>query len=83
MRDPFRTIDREQLNGGEVYDIDEKDWDLILPFLKENERLFGISIENDLLKVNGHKKSPLEVYCRVAPTKSGHMEEDGLEEWGV
>jgi glutamate synthase domain-containing protein 1/glutamate synthase domain-containing protein 3 len=83
VRDPHRTIDKEQLNGGEVYDLDEKDWELILPYLMENERLFGISIENDLLKVNGEKKSPFEVYCRVAPIKSGGYEEDGLEEWGV
>ncbi len=83
VRDPHRTIDKEQLNGGEVYDLDEKDWELILPYLMENERLFGISIENDLLKVNGEKKSPFEVYCRVAPIKSGGYEEEGLEERGV
>jgi glutamate synthase domain-containing protein 3 len=82
VRDPDRTIDEEQLNGGEVFDLDEKDWDLILPFLEENEKLFNISIEKDLLTVDGKVKSPFEVYCKVAPAKAGHIEEDGLEEWG-
>jgi glutamate synthase domain-containing protein 1/glutamate synthase domain-containing protein 3 len=83
LRDPARTIDKEQLNGGEVYDLEERDWELILPYLKENERLFGISVENDLLTVNGRKVTPSEAYCKVAPVKSGTIEEDGLEEWGV
>ena len=52
-RDPHHMIDDQQLNGGEVVDLENKDWDLILPYLKENERLFGISIEKDLLVVDG------------------------------
>ena len=82
VRDPHRTIDEEQLNGGQVYDLEEKDWELILPFLRENEKLFNISIEKDLLTVDGQVKSPFEVYCKVAPRKAGTIEEDGLEEWG-
>ena len=63
--------------------LDERDWTLILPFLKENERLFGISIEDDLLKVEGEQKNPLEVYRKVRPKQVAYVEKDGLEEWDV
>jgi glutamate synthase domain-containing protein 1/glutamate synthase domain-containing protein 3 len=82
-RDPLKLIDNEQLNGGEVVGLSEKDWELILPYLEENERLFGISIANDLLKVNGKEKSPFEVYRKVRPKQAASKDdEDGLEEWG-
>jgi glutamate synthase domain-containing protein 3 len=82
VRDPFQTVDDQQLNGGEVVGMEEKDWHLILPYLRENERLFGISIEKDLLRVQGEKKGPLDVYRKVRPRKGPDVEEDGLEEWG-
>ena len=71
------------MNGGEVVFLEEKDWDLILPFLKENEELFGISIEKDLLMVDGEKKDPLEVYRKVRPKQEEAMDKDGLEEWST
>jgi len=37
---------------------------LILPFLEENEKLFGITVEQ-LLTVNGQKRRPAEVYRKV------------------
>jgi hypothetical protein len=80
-RDPFSTIDDEQLNGGEVVPIEERDWELIFPYLEENERLFGISIDHDLLTVNGKQMSPLEVYRKVRPKQTA-VDHDGLEEWG-
>ncbi len=82
VRDPLRLIDEEQLNGGEIVLPDEKDWDLILPYLRKNEQLFGISIEMDLLKVNGNDRNPLEVYRKVRPRQVKEIPEDGLEEWG-
>ena len=82
VRDPFNTVDDQQLNAGEIVGLEEKDWDLILPYLRENERLFGISIEKDLLKVQGETKSPLDVYRKVRPKRAADVEEDGLEEWG-
>ncbi|MGD2126834.1 MAG: hypothetical protein PVG99_12190 [Desulfobacteraceae bacterium] len=82
VRDPFDLIDEEQLNGGEIVSLQEKDWDLILPYLQENERLFGISIQKDLLRVDGDSWSPLEVYRKVMPKASDEFEEDGLEERG-
>jgi glutamate synthase domain-containing protein 3 len=65
VRDPLRSIVDEQLNGGEFAELTGEDWDLILPYLQENERLFGISIERDLLTVNGEVCSPGEVYRKV------------------
>jgi len=82
VRDPLKMIDEEQLNGGEIVGLSEKDWDLILPYLEENERLFGISINRDLLMVNGENKTPFEIYRKVRPRRPSKKEEDGLEEWG-
>jgi len=82
VRDPHKTIDKEQLNGGEVVPIDDRDWDLILPYLQENERLFHISLQEDLLRVNGDLLTPQEVYRKVRPKQNKDLEEDGLEEWG-
>ena len=82
VRDPLGTVDDQQLNGGEVVALEERDWDLILPYLHENERLFGISIHDDLLRVDGEIRSPLEVYRKVIPRQTPDVEHDGLEEWG-
>jgi glutamate synthase domain-containing protein 1/glutamate synthase domain-containing protein 3 len=69
VRDPQRKIIPEQLNGGEILSFTERDWELILPYLKENERLFGISIDEHLLMVDGKKMKPEEVYRTIAPVK--------------
>jgi glutamate synthase domain-containing protein 3 len=69
LRDPYRKVVEDQLNGGEFVDLDPADWELILPYLRENENLFGISIENDLLTVNGEKKDYQEVYRKVRAIK--------------
>jgi hypothetical protein len=65
----------EQLNGGEFSILTAEDWALILPYLKKNEQLFGISIEEELLVVNGDKKSPQEVYRKVRPMKAPSLVE--------
>ena len=65
LRDPDHRVVDEQLNGGEFADMISADWDLILPYLQENERLFGISVENDLLTVNGETRSYEQVYRKV------------------
>ena len=82
VRDPSGLIDDEQLNGGEIVPLERKDWDLIFPYLQENERLFGISVEKDLLTVNGNLLNPLQVYRKVRPRQAPALVEDGLEEWG-
>jgi hypothetical protein len=50
--------------------LTEEDWALILPYLMENERLFKITID-DLLTVNGEKRSPGNVYRKVVPINMG------------
>jgi len=69
VRDPHKKLVEEQLNGGEFAPMTEEDWRLILPYLKENEQLFGISINDDLLAVDGVKKEPGEVYRKVRAIK--------------
>ena len=85
VRDPHRTLVPEQLNGGEFRDFSEEDWQLILPYLQENEQLFGISIDEDLLMVDGVKRQPAEVYRTIRAVKlavlTGKMAEASLEEW--
>ncbi len=71
IRDPHGQVVGEQLNGGEIVELSQADWDLIRPYLAENERLFGISIENDLLSVKGQQKPFTEVYRKVQPVKTG------------
>jgi len=69
IRDPFNQLVDEQLNGGELVPLSDADWNLILPYLQENERLFDISIERDLLTVDGALRPPAEVYRKVQAVK--------------
>ena len=84
MRDPHQTVAQEQLNGGEFVALSPADWDLILPYLEENERLFGISIEKDLLRVNGKSRSYHEVYRKVQAVRLDVLAKESVavEEWG-
>ncbi len=43
VRDPHRLLDTNQLNGGTFNAISDKDAELILKYLEENEKLFGIN----------------------------------------
>lgn len=81
IRDPYRKLVDEQLNGGEFVEITDADWNLIVPYLEENERLFDITIE-ELLTVAGGKKTPREVYRKIRPRKAAAVrkDDDGLEE---
>src|SRR2546422_4789530 len=67
IRDPYRKVSRDQLNGGRLADFTRKDWDLILPYLEENERLFGISVARDLLTVADKHLEPHQVYRKIEP----------------
>ena len=69
MRDPHHQLVEEQLNGGEFAPLADEDWNLILPYLQENERLFGISVDKSLLTVDGVKREPKEVYRKVRAIK--------------
>ncbi len=68
VRDPHKYLVRQQLNGGNFFRMTDQDWETILPYLQENERLFGIKVD-DLLTVDGKRKRPGEVYRKVAPSK--------------
>jgi glutamate synthase domain-containing protein 3 len=68
VRDPHKSIVPEQLNGGQILPFRKKDWKLILPYLEENERLFGIRTE-DLLMVDGIRRNPEEVYRTISAVK--------------
>ncbi|MGD2245596.1 MAG: glutamate synthase [Candidatus Aminicenantes bacterium] len=64
IRDPHLKVEPGQLNGGQFADVTEKDWEVILPSLKENENLFDISVER-LLSVDGKVLSYNKVYRKV------------------
>jgi glutamate synthase domain-containing protein 3 len=74
IRDPHRTLVDEQLNGGAYRPLSAADWKLILPYLKENERLFGIRIDSDLLTVDGILSTPQAVYRKVLPRKDAELD---------
>jgi hypothetical protein len=58
------------LNGAEFAEMTQEDWKLIQPYLQINEQYFDISIERDLLVVDGKASSPLSVYRKVRPVKA-------------
>ncbi len=67
IRDPHRKVSSEQLNGGRLAEFTLKDWELIRPFLEENEKLFGISVKKDLLTVRDKLLDPSQVYRKIEP----------------
>ena len=80
VRDPHGKLVVEQLNGCEFAGLTESDWQLMLPYLERNEKLFGISIEKDLLTVNGAKRRPEDVYRKVRPMKVAVLSAADLSE---
>ena len=65
LRDPKGKVTPDQLNGGHFGTFTKADWDLIRPYLEQNESLFGISVDDFLLKVDGKTVSPEMVYRKV------------------
>jgi glutamate synthase domain-containing protein 1/glutamate synthase domain-containing protein 3 len=68
IRDPRQLVVESQLNGGVFLPVTDKDWRLIRPYLEENERLFGIRVQ-ELLTVDGVVKAPQDVYRKVGAVK--------------
>lgn len=64
IRDPHIKVEQGQLNGGRFAEVSEKDWELILPYLKENEKLFNIPVER-LLRVDGESLPYNKIYRKV------------------
>jgi len=73
MRDPESKVVDQHLNGGEFTKLSQEDWELILPYLEENQRLFGISIEDDLLTVKGRKLPFHKVYRKVQAVETAAL----------
>ena len=76
VRDPNRVLSPEQLNGGVYRRLTEADWKLIIPYLEENERLFDIQVERDLLSVDEVLRDPRDVYRKVVPAKDAGAENE-------
>jgi glutamate synthase domain-containing protein 1/glutamate synthase domain-containing protein 3 len=72
LNDPYQTVTENQLNGAEFLSFRREDWNTILPYLQENERLFGINIRYDLLMVDGVLKWPEEVFRKVISSRETH-----------
>jgi len=64
LRDPKCLVSEAQLNGGVFAELSGEDWALLEPYLLQNERLFGICLQ-DLLTVEGQLQPPRQVYRRV------------------
>jgi glutamate synthase domain-containing protein 1/glutamate synthase domain-containing protein 3 len=64
LRDPQRKVGLDQLNGGQLTTVQTPDWQLISPCLKENERLFGVNV-NELMEIRGGLAEPARVYSKV------------------
>ncbi len=72
LNDPYQTVTENQLNGAEFLSFRREDWNTILPYLQENEHLFGINIRYDLLMVDGVLKWPEEVFRKVISSRETH-----------
>lgn len=75
LNDPYRTVGEEQLNGAEFVEFTPEDWQIIEPYLEENQQLFGIKIERDLLTIDRLRKSPSEVFRKVVAKSRKKLEE--------
>lgn len=74
LRDPYQKVGSSQLNGGAFTELSQKDWELIEPYLRENERLFDIRVK-DLLTVDGEQRPPEFVYRKVQVVGSSLLAE--------
>ena len=83
VRDPLGVLVEEQLNGGQFLPFGDAEWELIRPYLEENEHLFGIAVDQ-LLTVNGRRRSPGEVYRMIGAVKLSVLAAGAaaaLDEW--
>jgi len=78
IRDPHEVLVEQQLNGGVFRPFTGQDWKLMLPYLEENERLFGIKID-ELLTVAGERRSPNRVYRKVLPSIGADSASESVE----
>jgi len=62
VRDPHHKLSADQLNGGEFAPLAAADWKAIRPYLAENEKVFGITVEQLL-----GGQQPEQVYRKIQP----------------
>jgi glutamate synthase domain-containing protein 3 len=67
IRDPSGKVGVDQLNGGQLAQITDNDWRLIHPYLQENQRLFGVQVE-DILTVGSRRTDPSSAYRKIQAT---------------
>ena len=67
LNDPYGTVSDGQLNGARFDPFLQEDWNVLEPYLQENQRLFRIDARYDLLMVDGVLRWPKEVFRKVVP----------------
>jgi len=78
VRDPQELITKDQLNGGRFEELSSDDWDILLPYLEENDRLFNIPVER-LLMYQGLKLPFDQIYRKIVPATTRVLQEE--EAW--
>ncbi len=78
IRDPNGKVSTSQLNGGEFVELSGTDWELILPYLEENARLFEIPVSR-LLEHNGETLPFHRIYRKIRPVHNRALQEE--EAW--
>ena len=56
----------------------QEDWNVVRPYLDENERLFGIAVGHDLLTVDRVRKVPAEVFRKIVAKKRVFLEVESV-----
>ncbi len=64
IRDPAAKVGVDQLNGGQLGRLNQEDWQLILPYLLDNQELFGVNVD-DLLSIDSEPNAPERVYRKI------------------
>lgn len=66
IRDPEQKIQPDQLNGGIFGEMGSADWEVILPYLEENNIYFNIPVPR-LLEYKGRALRYDQVYRKICP----------------
>ena len=81
LKDPYKTVTESQLNGASFVPFRQGDWNVLQAYLRDNEAYFGISLREDLLRVDGVVKWPKEVFRKiVASVETGKLDWSALPE---
>jgi glutamate synthase domain-containing protein 3 len=77
IRDPLHKLSDDQLNGGQFSKMTLADWELILPYLEENERYFDIPVTR--LTQHGDIQMTYEkIYRKIMPGHVKVLQEEEL-----